>query len=77
MNLPVGGGRTQCVAGHQLDLGLGYYSGQYLEALREAGTTIRILVLGLALIAPDVPIQTAKETFASIMSWMPCKLVQR
>lgn len=59
---------TQCVAGYQLDLGLGYYSGQYLEALREAGTTIRIPVLALAVIAPDVPIQPAKETFASVMS---------
>lgn len=50
------GAGGQCVARHRLELGLRRYSRQDLEALREAGKTVRIQVLGLAVIAPDVPV---------------------
>jgi Arc/MetJ-type ribon-helix-helix transcriptional regulator len=52
----------QVVARHQLDLGLRRYSRQDLEAVRAAGETLHIQVLGLAVIAPDL----ARDTIASI-----------
>ena len=56
----------QSVARQNLDLGLRRYSRQDLEAVRGAGETIQIQVLGLAVIAPDVSAELARETIASI-----------
>ena len=56
----------QVVARHQLDLGLRRYSRQDLEAVRAAGETLHIQVLGLAVIAPDVTPELARDTITSI-----------
>ena len=56
----------QSVARHQLDLGMRRYSRKDLEAVQAAGKTLHIQVLGLAIIAPDVPPELARETIASI-----------
>jgi Arc/MetJ-type ribon-helix-helix transcriptional regulator len=56
----------QVVARHQLDLGLRRYSRQDLEAVRAAGETLHIQVLGLAVIAQDVTPELARDTIASI-----------
>jgi Arc/MetJ-type ribon-helix-helix transcriptional regulator len=56
----------QSVARHQLDLGLRHYSRQDLEAAQAAGETLHIQVLGLAVIAPDVSPELARDTIASL-----------
>lgn len=56
----------QSVARQQLDLGLRHYTRQDLEAVRTAGESLHIQVLGLAVIAPDVPPDLARATIASI-----------
>jgi Arc/MetJ-type ribon-helix-helix transcriptional regulator len=56
----------QSVARHQLDLGLRHYSRQDLETVQAAGETLYIQVLGLAVIAADVPPKLAREAIASI-----------
>lgn len=56
----------QSVARHQLDLGLRHYTRADLERVKAAGETLHIQVLGLAVIAPDVPPELARETIASI-----------
>ena len=56
----------QVVARHQLDLGLRSYSRQDLQAVRVAGETLHIQVLGLVVIAPDVSPSLARDTIASI-----------
>jgi Arc/MetJ-type ribon-helix-helix transcriptional regulator len=56
----------QSVARHQLDLGLRRYDRQDLEAVRAAGETLHIQVLGLAVIADDVSPELARATIASI-----------
>ena len=56
----------QSVARRQLDLGLRHYSRPDLEAVRAAGEKLHIHVLGLAVIAADVPPDLARETIASI-----------
>ncbi|MET1028961.1 MAG: CopG family transcriptional regulator [Dongiaceae bacterium] len=56
----------QSLARHQLDLGLRRYSREDLEAVRAAGEQLHIQVLGLAVIAADVPADLAGETIASI-----------
>lgn len=56
----------QSMARHRLDLGLRQYSREDLEALRRRGETIHIQVLGLAIIAADVPAELARDTIASI-----------
>jgi Arc/MetJ-type ribon-helix-helix transcriptional regulator len=56
----------QSVARHQLDLGVRQYTRHALEAVRAAGETLHIQVLGLAIIAPDVSPELARETIASI-----------
>jgi len=56
----------QTVARHRLDLGLRRYSRQDLEAVRAAGSMLEIQVLGLAVIAPDVSPDLARETIASL-----------
>lgn len=48
-------------------LGLRHYSREDLEAVRAAGKTLRIQVLGLASIAADVTPELARETIASIV----------
>ena len=56
----------QSVARHQLDLGVRHYSRGDLEAVKAAGETLHIQVLGLAVIAADIPPELARETIASI-----------
>ena len=57
---------SKSVARQQLDLGLRRYTRDHLEALRNAGESLHIQVLGLAVIAPDVSAQLARDTIASI-----------
>jgi Arc/MetJ-type ribon-helix-helix transcriptional regulator len=56
----------QSVARRHLDLGLRKYSRLDLEAIRAAGETLHIQVLGLAVIAPDVSADLARATIMSI-----------
>src|SRR5919107_104918 len=56
----------QSVARHQLDLGLRQYTRADLEAVKAAGETLHVQVLGLAVIAPDVSPELARATIASI-----------
>jgi Arc/MetJ-type ribon-helix-helix transcriptional regulator len=56
----------QSVARRQLELGLLRYTRQDLEAARDAGTPIRIQVLGLASIAGDVTPELARAAIASV-----------
>ena len=56
----------QTVARKTLALGLQNYTRQDLEAVRAAGETLQIRVLGLATIADDVPPELALETIDSI-----------
>ena len=56
----------QSVARRQLDLGLRQYSRVDLEAIRAAGESLHIQVLGLAVIASDVSPELARATIASI-----------
>jgi Arc/MetJ-type ribon-helix-helix transcriptional regulator len=56
----------QSIARRQLDLGLRQYSRQELERIKAAGETLDIQVLGLAVIAADVPADLARRTIASI-----------
>jgi Arc/MetJ-type ribon-helix-helix transcriptional regulator len=55
------------VAHQSLDLGLRHYSREDLEAVRAAGKTLHIHVLGLASIAHDVTPELARATIASIV----------
>ena len=50
-----------------LDLGLRHYSREDLEAVRAAGQTLHIQVLGLASIAGDVTPELARATIASLV----------
>jgi Arc/MetJ-type ribon-helix-helix transcriptional regulator len=54
------------VARKTLDLGLRHYSREDLEAVRAAGKTLQINVLGLATIARDVAPELARATIASV-----------
>jgi Arc/MetJ-type ribon-helix-helix transcriptional regulator len=56
----------QSVSRKSLDLGLRHYSREDLEAVRAAGETVDINVLGLASIAPDVSAELARATIASV-----------
>jgi len=56
----------QTVARKELVLGLQHYARRDLEAVRRAGETLDIRVLGLASIADDVPPDLALETIDSI-----------
>ena len=51
---------------HTLELGLRHYTRGDLEAVKEAGETLHIKVLGLTSIAPDVTPALALETISSI-----------
>jgi len=57
----------QTVARKTLVLGLQHYTRGDLEAVRAAGETLQIKVLGLASIADDVPVELALETIDSIV----------
>jgi Arc/MetJ-type ribon-helix-helix transcriptional regulator len=57
---------TQSVARQRLELGLRHYGREDLEAVRAAGETLDIQVLGLAVIANDVTADLARATIASI-----------
>ena len=54
------------VVRQQLDIGLHRYSREDLEAVRAANETLHIQVLGLAIIADDVPPDLARDTIASV-----------
>lgn len=54
------------IARHELDLGLREYTKAQLEASRAAGEKLHIQVLGLAVIASDVPPKLAADTIASL-----------
>ena len=56
----------QTVVRKELVLGLQHYSRRDLEALREAGESLEIRVLGLASIADDVTPELAREAIASV-----------
>jgi Arc/MetJ-type ribon-helix-helix transcriptional regulator len=56
----------QSVNRNKLDLGLRRYSRDELESARARGEKLHIQVLGLAVIANDVPPELAAETIASI-----------
>ena len=56
----------QAVIRNSVELGLRHYSRADLEAVRDAGEMLRIRVLGLASIAPDVTPDLARATIASI-----------
>jgi Arc/MetJ-type ribon-helix-helix transcriptional regulator len=56
----------QTVARKELVLGLQHYTRRDLEAVRSAGETLQVRVLGLASIADDVPPELALETIDSI-----------
>ena len=57
----------QTVARKRFVLGVQHYSRQDLEAVRGAGERLQIQVLGLAAIAPDVPVELARETIESLV----------
>lgn len=54
------------VARQTLDLGLRHYTRADLEAARDSGVPLRINVLGLASIAPDVTPELARAAIASV-----------
>ena len=57
---------NQPVSRKELVLGLQHYSRRDREAVRAAGETLQIRVLGLASIADDVPPELARATIDSI-----------
>ncbi len=57
---------SQSVARRRLELGLRQFTRADLEAVRAAGDTLDIQVLGLAVIAADVSAQLARETIARL-----------
>ena len=56
----------RAIGRRHFELGLRRYSREDLEAVRAAGETLHIHVLGLASIADDVPPELARQTIASI-----------
>jgi Arc/MetJ-type ribon-helix-helix transcriptional regulator len=57
---------TESIARQRLELGLRLYGRNELEAVRSAGKTLAIQVLGLVVIADDVTPELARATIASI-----------
>ena len=57
---------TESIARQRLELGLHLYGRNELEAVRSAGETLAIQVLGLVVIAVDVKPELARATIASI-----------
>lgn len=58
---------NRSVVHHGLELGLRHYSRAELEAVRAAGQKLRIHVVGLASIAPDVSPDLASATIESLV----------
>jgi Arc/MetJ-type ribon-helix-helix transcriptional regulator len=58
---------NRSVAHNSLDLGLRNYSREDLEAVRAAGQTLHIHVLGLASIAHDMTPELARATIESVV----------
>ena len=56
----------QSVTRQKIDLGLRHFSREDLEAIRKAGRTLHIRVLGLASIASDVTPELARATIGSV-----------
>jgi Arc/MetJ-type ribon-helix-helix transcriptional regulator len=56
----------KAVTRRSVDLGLRHFSRADLEAVRDAGQTLEIRVLGLASIAEDVTPELARATIASL-----------
>ena len=61
-----GDATRKSTARKSLDVGMRHYGRDELEALRAAGQMLDIRVLGLAVIASDVPPELARATIASI-----------
>jgi Arc/MetJ-type ribon-helix-helix transcriptional regulator len=57
----------QSTTRNSLDLGLRHYSREDLETARRGGEMLRINVLGLASIGPDVTPELARATIASVV----------
>ena len=57
---------SQAISRHSLELGLRDYSRADLEAVRAAGETLHIKIVGLARIASDVTPELASATIGSI-----------
>jgi Arc/MetJ-type ribon-helix-helix transcriptional regulator len=57
---------AQSIARQRLELGLRHYGRNELEAVRSAGETLAIQVLGLVVIADDVTPDLARATIVSI-----------
>jgi Arc/MetJ-type ribon-helix-helix transcriptional regulator len=57
---------TESITRQRLELGLRHYGRDELEAVRSAGETLAIQVLGLVVIADDVKPELARATIASI-----------
>lgn len=57
----------QTVARKTLVLGLQHYTRRELEAVHAAGHKLQIQVLGLAIIADDVPAELARATIDSVV----------
>ncbi len=57
----------QTVVRRELVLGLQHYTRRDLEAVRDAGETLEIKVLGLASVADDVPPELAIATIESVV----------
>lgn len=60
------GAVEETVARRTLTLGTQHLTRQDLEALRTAGRTVELRVLGLASIADDVPVELALATITSV-----------
>ena len=56
----------QTVARNTLDLGLRHYSREDLEAVKTAGQSLHLNVLGLVSIGTDVTVELARATISSI-----------
>ena len=56
----------QSVSRRQLDIGLRRFTRNDLEAVRDAGDTLTVQVLGLAIIDPDVTPDLARATITSL-----------
>jgi Arc/MetJ-type ribon-helix-helix transcriptional regulator len=57
---------SRSIERHTLELGLREYTVADLEAVRQAGETLHIKVIGLARIAPDVTPELARATIGSL-----------
>ena len=56
----------QSAARHELDIGMRLYTREFLEATDARGETLHIQVLGLAIIAADVPPELARRTIGAL-----------